>query len=285
MEIPNQSINIYYDLCFCGSGKKIVDCCFAPIDTTPHPPKSGYSHPRCYARSLQDCSRQISNEHYISKSVLDLFSPAAIKISGISWLERGKSKELSIATLSSKVLCNRHNEALSPLDTLAKKFFSVALGRAGEQWAMVLNGFEVERWMLKLYCGFLSSGVMTYRGKPMPKAFPSEEFLNTLFYRKPIPPGRGLLCVLEKKSEYRDGMIRWRPLMHQQFGLIGFDFGIEYIRLMFSFGPVSDTDNETIRTKGLRYHPNSIIVKGRDVYRELHFGWPEGGNVTINLYD
>lgn len=285
MDIPNQSINIHYDDCFCGSGKKIVDCCFAPIDTTPPPPKSEYSNPRCYAHSLNDCSSHISKEHYFSKSILEIFSPSSIDVSNFAWLDKGKSKSLSINALSSKVLCERHNEALSPLDTLAKKFFSVALGKAGDQWAIVLDGFELERWMLKLYCGCLSSGLFTYQGKPLPKELPSTTLLETLFYRKPIPQGRGLLCVLEKLGEYRSGMIAWGPLIHEDLGLIGLDFRIEYIRLQFSFVSVADSDREMSRTKGIRYHPNSIIVSGKDVYRELHFGWPEGGDVTINLHD
>jgi hypothetical protein len=277
-----ENLNIYTDLCTCNSGKRIIDCCFAKTCSTPPLPKTGYSHPRCYAKSLEDCSSNISKEHYISHSVLSLFESHSVEIRGFSWIKEGTSQRLSKDSLTSKVLCQRHNSALSSLDSIAQKFFSFVLGKNKDQWALIIRGEEIERWMLKAYCGLLSAGVMTYQGKPLPKMEIGPDFLNTLFYQKEIPDGRGFTLVLENKVTFKPGLISWRPLIYEKYGIIGFLFQIEFFKVVLSFGKVSDLDNKTENSKGVRYHPNSIIIKDPDNYREIHLGWPHGQNVTIS---
>src|SRR5690242_12271788 len=72
------------DPCPCGSGKPGGACCwrgpslgFVVPEANPRPPgpKTGHANPECYARSLNDCSEDISKEHYISRNVLVSFAP------------------------------------------------------------------------------------------------------------------------------------------------------------------------------------------------------------------
>lgn len=274
-------LNIYKDNCPCNSGKRIIDCCFAKIDTTPPGTKTGLSHPRCYAKSLRDCSSKISREHYISEGILDLFESDTLRAYGFSWLKDSDDNVFTRNALAAKVLCERHNKALSELDSLAKKFFRFVLGKSGDQWAMIVPGYEIERWMLKAYCGLISSGNISYHGIELPRKDPNADFLNTLFYRKEIPSGRGLVFALQKNVQHQPGMISWKPLVHNTYGMVGFFLQMEFFSMILSFGRVGDSDNETMKSKGLRYHPASISIDDVMGYREVHFGWPSGSHFSI----
>ena len=122
---------------------------------------TGYAHPNCYLRTSQDCSEQISREHYVSRSVLKKLGQI-VKISGVHWLGGGKSLETSIGNLTAKILCKRHNEALSPLDHEAGIFFEVVANVLLDLHRKTLSrkpifhlvsGDSLELWMLKIACG------------------------------------------------------------------------------------------------------------------------------------
>ena len=156
--------------CPCGSGQAIIDCHFDKIDgrlrkkvPSLRPPDvpTGYAHPNCYLRTSQDCSEQISREHYVSRSVLKKLGQI-VKISGVHWLGGGKSLETSIGNLTAKILCKRHNEALSPLDHEAGIFFEVVANVLLDLHRKTLSrkpifhlvsGDSLELWMLKIACG------------------------------------------------------------------------------------------------------------------------------------
>jgi hypothetical protein len=86
-----------------------------------------FAHPGCYARVLNDCSSKLSREHYVSRTVLDLLGDEH-RITNASWLLPGQqSKPLATSALGSRVLCEKHNHALSRLDSQALTFFDALL--------------------------------------------------------------------------------------------------------------------------------------------------------------
>jgi hypothetical protein len=121
------------ELCPCRSGWLIVSCCLDPSDgklrkkvksIKPPGPATNYAHPNCYLRTTSDCSEEISREHYVSANILEqLGSDEGIEVFGLPWFNPGKGKRLSVDNLTSKILCKRHNENLSPLDHEAGIFF------------------------------------------------------------------------------------------------------------------------------------------------------------------
>jgi hypothetical protein len=155
--------------CPCGSGRPIADC-HLDIDgrlrkprrsLQPPRPVTGFSHRSCYLRNTCDCSAQISREHYISRSVLQQIG-AAVRVSGAPWLTPGEALETAIDNLTAKILCKRHNEALSPLDAEAANFFSILTNALIDLRRKTLSrkpifhlvsGDELELWMLKVACG------------------------------------------------------------------------------------------------------------------------------------
>lgn len=283
---PKQRINIHKDLCFCKSGKIIAECCFAQINTTPPAPKTGYSHPKCYARSLGDCSSKISREHLISASVLKIFPSKGVTISGTHWLDNNQSQYIAIDGLASNILCQRHNTSLSGLDHIAQKFFQVILGRSSNQWAAIVRGTEIERWMLKTLCGMAFSGNLRVDGVPLLPEEPHPIFLQTLFYRRAIPQGFGLALVLEEVDRASWNRIIWRPLFHRATGLLGCELYFAFMRVMFFIqGPVPNLQFVKGQSNGVIYHPSCIIIKHGDTHREVHLGWPENAEFVVELED
>jgi hypothetical protein len=131
MSVPAPRKRIVLRLCPCGSGKLVANCHLG-IDgqlrkhlksLNPPPPQTGFSHPRCYLSDTQDCSEEISQEHYVSRSVLEQIGPK-VKVAGMLWLDDDQTLETNVDNLAAKILCKRHNEALSPLDQEAA-FFSL----------------------------------------------------------------------------------------------------------------------------------------------------------------
>src|SRR5882672_5744136 len=112
-------------LCPCGSERRAAACClradgnvrkYVP-SVRPRSPTTGQSQNGCYLGHAQDCAGGISGEHYISEIVLEQLSEPAVAIDGVFWLPPGEQKIIGINSLTAKILCARHNSALSPLDT------------------------------------------------------------------------------------------------------------------------------------------------------------------------
>jgi hypothetical protein len=161
------------DPCPCASGKLLRECCLLPSGQLrkqpptlrPPPPQTGHPQRGCYLMGTMDCSADLSAEHYISKSVLQAIG-ATVGVSGVPWLPHRMEKEIGINSLTAKILCSRHNSALSPLDSAAGTFFEKlqaievdlqqrSLSR--KHSFVLMSGEALELWMLKLACGLFYS--------------------------------------------------------------------------------------------------------------------------------
>lgn len=158
-----------YGPCPCESGKKAKFCCLRSARTwAKHPapiktkgPKTDLSNNKCYLNSLHDCSADLNKEHYISRSLLaELEHNNTIKVAGFSWQEPQTFSLVGINSMVSKILCSRHNTALSPLDEEMGRFYRTVkdfknisnFHEKGEQFS-VFNGFDLEKWILKTRFG------------------------------------------------------------------------------------------------------------------------------------
>jgi hypothetical protein len=121
--------------------------------------------------STRDCSRKISGEHYISRSILEQFPE--ISLTGLRWINPGESVSYGIDSLTSKILCTRHNSALSPLDTHAGKFFhdlGIAQNRAAnseisKSTYFLYSGDALEKWATKTLLGLFYAGILSIDGE------------------------------------------------------------------------------------------------------------------------
>ena len=167
------------------------------------PVDSGYKHPRCYAAEIGGCGTKISGEHAISLGALDIWADSgSIDIGGLSWLAEGDRSVVPIKTLGSNILCKKHNEAMSPLDAVGTRLashldstreFMLKDRRRRPRTILLLNGLDVERWLLKTLCGLICSGSIELQGIAQPREWrPPIEWLQIIFGVLPMPDGYGL---------------------------------------------------------------------------------------------
>lgn len=113
------------------------------------------------------------------------------KMEGFPWQKPGEFTALKFDALKAKVLCRKHNTALSPLDSAAGSFFRTiyTCTRGGIQGVIPLDdlcfefdGRVLERWLLKVLCGVLASGNHSGKDRIVPK-----EWVEVLYERRPWP--------------------------------------------------------------------------------------------------
>ncbi len=174
--------------CPCGGTRKLRLCCFSHLDGNVRPPMpnilppspiSGYAHPKCYMAFTEDCSQEISAEHYISLSVLNAMGKE-IMVSGMPWQNPGTSNSFGKNSLTAKVLCRRHNSALSPIDDAAATFFSrlnwinekLSRPAYSKKFAMfAIRGELLELWALKTLMGIFQAGIARQSGNALKESF------------------------------------------------------------------------------------------------------------------
>jgi hypothetical protein len=116
--------------CPCGSSRPGDRCCYTGrewhkpafiLGLRSLPPMSAVE--RCYMK--ESCDGKISREHLVSESILLLLkADGDFSVSGLPWLDDGEMKIISPKSLTANCLCEKHNSALSPLDTAALYFFT-----------------------------------------------------------------------------------------------------------------------------------------------------------------
>ena len=160
------------DPCACGSGRKAKRCCLVdghwvkqPVRVLPESPATGHSNPSCYLARFRDCSTKISREHYFSSGILSLISEEIggnIAATGLAWVERAPQDAVPADAFNAKVLCDRHNSGLGPLDDAATKLYraicDLHLGWPDTAGRFLMSGHDLERWMLKVTIGILLTG-------------------------------------------------------------------------------------------------------------------------------
>lgn len=190
-----------YALCPCESGRKAKFCCLkdsrkewrrAPARLAAAQPRTGQSVDRCAAAFTNDCGGGISREHPISRTLLEeTVLDRRVKVGGLPWQPNETFSLVGIDSLIAKVLCERHNNLLGPLDESAGKL-SRAFHRFDEELhagaidesMFLVAGEDIERWMLKTAVGFAAA-------KWTSATLPSEAH-SLLFEGADWPDGWGL---------------------------------------------------------------------------------------------
>jgi hypothetical protein len=194
--------------CPCGSAQAAGGChlnpsthrwqlpAFAPLLTGE---RTGLSCDGCYASLTNDCDGKLSNEHWLSKGILvEASDGKVVRIGGLPWQPEGSANELSPGVLGSNVLCERHNNALSPLDgdavrafTTLDKFYLDQISHPdlqGNEFDLI-SGEQLERWLLKMLWGASAAFPTT----PQMRASVDREMLaDYLFRDAELPADWGL---------------------------------------------------------------------------------------------
>lgn len=268
-EGESMNVDVATHLCFCGSGKAVATCCYATANTLPPGNRTGYSHPKCYAKAFGDCSFKVSKEHFVSESVLKLLPLKDMTLTGAPFLQGG-SMRASPAAMSSKVLCERHNNALSSLDSRARQFFGVALAGSEQEFG-VICGTDLERWMLKFMCGLIASGQALARdGTQIEARAPNARFLNVLFGTEPLGDNLGLHVFAQAGRTYTTNKLQF-CVFAVDGGIKGCAFTIDHVELLLMLEPLPQLTDASIKVIN---RPAVIVVEVEGKHREIHLGWP-----------
>ena len=163
--------------------------------TRPPGPRTGLVTPKCYAAALGDCDgKPATREHYVSLSLLKRFG-AKFFVDGVPWLD--SPRELTARAMVARVLCARHNNALSPLDTMIGNFYDVLAGacKGREVGAHQFEGEDLERWALKMLLGRLASRNVRWHNRSKERPEIPLLYLRILFGEEDMPDGCGFFYV------------------------------------------------------------------------------------------
>lgn len=164
------------------------------------------SENRCYAATIGECDGGLTREHYISKSILEQLG--RFSVTGLPWQS---ARPVAASAMTAWMLCKRHNEELSPLDTAASRLFSIIASVQAEQRTgeHEIDGDLIERWSLKALYGMLTSGNALRHDGVSVKSVPIAEglaedgrkrILPIIFAREPMPSAWGLHVSLSPRA-------------------------------------------------------------------------------------
>lgn len=289
---PTKKLKLFTNApCPCGSGKPIA-VCHLDFDgrlrkprPSLRPPgtKTGFSHTGCYLRNTLDCSEQISREHYISRSVLHQLGNV-IRVAGAPWLSPAETLSTTIENLTAKILCRRHNAALSPLDAEAGHFLSALtnawldLNRktlSRKPVFHLVGGDAIELWMLKVACGLYFS-IGAKDRTPLSKTHSIDiEKVQRAFFEGQWENFAGL---------YFQGTAGTRITLGDQIAISGLTmdttlrFGGAVISLRgFKLELIFDTtDTNTGPWAGLIRRPSELVIKKNRREHHTILTWPFG---------
>jgi hypothetical protein len=151
------------------------------------PKGGGMNKAKCYAASLGGCD-SISGEHVMSKGLL---GQRVIFTGG--QLPMPRSTPIGVNSLVAKILCKKHNSALSKLDAEISRLGDACLAFAKASLQPVhitLDGALIERWLLKLFVGTGVSGWLPFKASSPPR-----EIIEVLFGLKQLPPGVAMFAI------------------------------------------------------------------------------------------
>ena len=287
--------------CPCKSGKRYGACCSSfsglplvkSVSIAPPGNVTGYAHANCYMRSTRNCSEKISREHFISKSVMIQCTPEGmdkVRVSGIFWQKPGIEQDIPLDALASNILCERHNNSLSPLDDVAGKFFSAVrdaggLGRQSDvrrDLLFLVNGNALERWGVKTALGLYHSTYARAGGKCIADSFhlDSQQSVDCLSGGVlPAPLGMYAMAT-EKVKEHDFGIAPITNKVSQRF--IGVQIQMKFIHLMFVVDPVEAP--AMLNNNAGQHRTNMIEVTTQKRKAQIWLTWVGASRLKQTFY-
>lgn len=141
---------------------------------------------KCYAAALGKCGGKLSLEHYISKNILNQMGE--LKATGLPWMKDIESgTSVTAKHFAAKVLCQYHNNFLSPLDNHAgQAFTNFSQLNVDSVPNIIVYGPSLERFMLKTLTGMIAA-----KQEPRRTEVP-EKWVRILFGFEDFANGQGL---------------------------------------------------------------------------------------------
>ena len=192
----------------------------------------------CWAALLGDCAGGFSREHLISNGIFD---DEVITAFGLAWCKE-RPVQIGQASAVAKILCKRHNEALSSFDSEATKlsqFLSAnVLDDPLSEAQTTLRGVLLEKWALKTFLnlGYVGGLDPEHHTRVLPEA----GLITYLFRDTEVPTGIGLYFVTGAVSNhgYKIGL-SWNAIRNMSDAgvIVGMTFTLNDVRFVVSAAP------------------------------------------------
>jgi hypothetical protein len=245
---------------------------------------TGISLPNCYAAPLADCSARLSREHFVSECLLDeLNRDNDLRVSGLRWQEAGQERVLRPNALASRILCERHNSALSPLDAIAVgllgAFNESGAAGSGRQLLHLFSGHDLERWLLKILCGLVYSRNLLI-GDGAEVSIP-KQWLQIMFGSADFPEGLGLYVCTLPGHRFEGPFGLKLQAIASSAGLSGLGVWVCGYELILS---MSGFPSRTFDGRTVAYRPLELYVTGAAFEKSIIFSWQGTADLgTVSL--
>lgn len=170
-----------------------------------------YRHPKCYANLHGGCSSKISGEHFVSHSLIKLYTFDDPEIKILHDHGFGIPRPVSPKKFVANVLCTTHNNFLSPADKAALDFATflrkIAIqylngnGDWGEDEAIEVSGDDFQRWVLKLLATHAAASAFASHGSKVVSPI-TDEAVHLLLDKAAWPKTWGLCVAKEPGNSY-----------------------------------------------------------------------------------
>lgn len=277
--------------CPCESGFPTNSCCLTPkgittkaASTIPPGSKTELSREGCYAALTKDCGAKLTREHFISENILNILNQenrGGLRVGGLPWQKEEDLRPISPNAIAARVLCDRHNSALSKLDSVAERFFRAFDNIAGnaENKLCLFNGHDIERWLLKVLCGTFASNNLN-PGCTVQSEIPAQ-WVEGLFGIRGFESGQGLYVCCSKGAIFNGQMgVALRPFGHGN-RITGIVFWVCGFELILNMEPSGFQD---LFGRQLLYRPRELHIVGPKYEKSAVLSWNEpAGKGTIHL--
>jgi hypothetical protein len=286
------------DPCPCGNNASLKDCCLGSDgvprinvpNLVPTGLLTGYGNESCYLKSTLNCSTKANKEHYISRSVLQQLGEP-LRCAGLPWEKPGVEIKYGLNSLSSHILCDRHNSALSPLDQLASNAFKTIRASSDElnirstsrrnKWFLI-SGEALELWAFKTICGLFYASVAARNKQSLNKAYSIDvsRFERAVSQRR-VDAGCGLY-VTPHTGQRKP--FAYSPLSVEQGKRV---IGIRIRLAALEFDVVLDPTgvNFDYLNQNFFYRPWLINMSSQETMHTMVLSWPSNpvGSRIVNV--
>lgn len=246
----------------------------------------------CWASCLGNCSEKLSREHLVSQS---LFINDVVTIQGLPWCR--EPKQIGLASATAKILCHRHNNDLSPIDTAGADAFSalremmkVLKARSvlkPHLWKIrryTIDGKGLERWFLKTLINICCNGPAPIGRLSERQGRPSHQLVETVFGVVPFEGQAGLYALPFRAGEVVASQddLACNPLLHDGKYIEGSFFrfrGLGFLLFLEPEGPKGNLTGVGLRPEDsgdfqpLFHQPDLRDLTGKYVSQVVTFKW------------
>jgi len=228
-----------------------------------------------------------------------LWKGRTVRLRGFPWID-GDEKEIGLSSFQARVLCEKHNNILSPLDREAVKIFDgleMSLLQVADLQSRrpsysyrkpitrSVNGVRFERWVAKGLIGLLCAEAKDCRWYETGKHIhePPPHILRAIFGHQRFEFPLGLYFGTEYSEDLFDGM-GMGPLVHPSDNrLVGGHVSIKGFQFLIWFSEEEIQNFSIPLAKGIKSRQNRAELRYRletlkfevrkVVYQKLTFDW------------